>query len=71
MKLFFILTLLVSSMAFAAETKTTTAEDGHDKEHQHVTKEKIDHDHDQNHHKAHDHKAHHPEHVENQKKKTR
>jgi hypothetical protein len=45
---------------------------GHDKEHAHVKEGAVDHDHDEAHHKEHDHKAHHPEHDDKkdaQKKK--
>lgn len=42
---------------------------GHDKEHSHVTSDKMDHGHDDAHHGHHDHKAHHPDHEEELKKK--
>lgn len=55
--------MLTVSMAFANhhEEKKKT---GHDKEHAHVTTDKVDHEHDDAHHKDHDHKAHHPEHKD-------
>lgn len=64
--------LIVAAMAFvcvnafATTTTTTTATKkavGHDKEHTHI-EGTPDHAHDDAHHGAHDHKAHHPEHVE-------
>jgi hypothetical protein len=66
------MTLLIVSMLLAAST--AFADDaakkmGHDKEHAHVTTDKVDHEHDEAHHKDHDHKAHHPEHKKEEKKK--
>lgn len=55
--------MLTVSMAFANhhEEKKKT---GHDKEHSHVSADKVDHEHDEAHHKDHDHQAHHPEHKD-------
>lgn len=43
------------------EVPVMNAQEGHDKEHHHVT-ESVDHNHDDAHHTDHDHKAHHPNH---------
>jgi hypothetical protein len=43
------------------EVPAMNAEEGHDKEHHHVT-EAVDHTHEDAHHADHDHKAHHPNH---------
>lgn len=55
------LMLVAATTAFAHQH--TEGEEGHDKEHQHTSKQ-IDHHHEDAHHKDHDHKAHHPEHVD-------
>jgi hypothetical protein len=52
-----VLTLALTSAAYADHEKGhKKPEPGHDKEHQHVQGAK-DHDHDEAHHKPHDHKA--------------
>lgn len=60
--------MLVAGNALAEEGKKKT---GHDKEHSHVTTDKVDHDHEEAHHKAHDHKAHHPDHKDEQQPKKK
>lgn len=62
MKLFVVLTALVSMSAFAL-TPAAPKKVSHDKEHHHV-EDAADHEHDEAHHKDHDHKAHHPKHDE-------
>ena len=52
------------STAFAHNhEEKNKVEEGHDVEHQHVTKD-PNHPHDDAHHKDHDHKDHHPKHVD-------
>ena len=58
-----VLAMALISFGVSADTTTTKKVVGHDKEHQHV-ETTVDHTHDDAHHKPHDHKAHHPEHVE-------
>jgi len=62
--------MLTTSMAFA-DHHEGHKKTGHDKEHSHVSDDKVDHAHDDQHHKAHDHKAHHPEHKEEVKAKKK
>lgn len=64
MKLFALSLALMTSVAFADHTPEhkKAAAPAHDKEHAHVTTGAKDHDHDDAHHKPHDHKAHHPSH---------
>lgn len=66
---------LVVTGAFADHHEEGKKKMGHDKEHSHVDGAKIDHGHDEVHHKPHDHKAHHPEHkdekVKTKKTKTK
>lgn len=65
MKIFLILsTLLVSSIALAHNHEETKKKVGHGKEHEHVEKPAMDHEHEDAHHEKHDHKAHHPDHVD-------
>lgn len=59
--------MLTVSTAFADHHEKDKKKTGHDKEHAHVTSDKVDHD--DAHHKDHDHKAHHPEHKEDTTKK--
>jgi hypothetical protein len=61
---------LVVSTSFANHHEEKKKQ-GHDKEHAHVEDAKMDHGHDDAHHKDHDHKAHHPEHVEETKVKAK
>ena len=61
--------MLTTSMAFADHHEGKKS--GHDKEHAHVSDDKVDHAHDDQHHKAHDHKAHHPEHKDEVKAKKK
>ncbi len=70
MKLFTILvvTMSLTSVAFADHHEEGKKKVGHDVEHTHVEKDKVDHEHDEAHHKEHDHKAHHPGHQESVKK---
>lgn len=60
-----VLTLSLNAFANHHEEKK---KEGHDKEHSHVSSDKMDHGHDDAHHKDHDHKAHHPEHKDEAKK---
>lgn len=62
--------MLVTSVAFA-EHHEGKKKSGHDKEHAHVSADKVDHAHDDAHHKKHDHKAHHPEHKDTKKSKKK
>lgn len=61
--------LLLTTVVFAHNHEETLKTVGHDKEHQHVPKDKMDHEHDDYHHEKHDHKAHHPDHDQAVKKK--
>lgn len=61
---------LVVSTAFAHQHENKKKV-GHDKEHAHVEDAMMDHGHDDAHHKAHDHKAHHPEHKDKKAKKAK
>ena len=63
--------ILMSSMAFANHHEEKKVEEGHDKEHTHVTKQ-VDHTHVEEHHteSADAHKAHHPDHVEKKSSTT-
>ena len=72
MKLITVLTalMLMTASAFAHDHEEAKKKVGHDKEHAHVTDDKLDHTHDDAHHKEHDHKAHHPDHKEETKKTT-
>lgn len=63
--------MLVASTAFAHNHEEGKKKIGHDKEHSHVTTDKVDHEHDDAHHKDHDHKAHHPEHKDETTKKKK
>ena len=60
--------MLIASTAFAHNHEEDKKKSGHDKEHSHVSADKMDHGHDDAHHKDHDHKAHHPEHKDEQAK---
>lgn len=66
-----LLTVIIAASISGAFAQTTEAKKktAHDKEHTHVDSAKMDHEHDEAHHKEHDHKAHHPTHDEDQKKK--
>jgi Ni/Co efflux regulator RcnB len=55
---------LLTTSAFADQHEEEKKKVGHDKEHSHVAPDKVDHGHDEAHHKAHDHKAHHPDHKD-------
>lgn len=63
--------MLTLSTAFAHNHEEDKKKMGHDKEHAHVKADKIDHGHDDAHHKDHDHKAHHPEHADETKTKKK
>jgi ABC-type nickel/cobalt efflux system permease component RcnA len=72
MKLMTLVTVLMLALnAFAHNHEETKKKVGHDKEHQHVTKDAMDHEHDDYHHGKHDHKSHHPEHVDKPAKKDK
>jgi hypothetical protein len=57
----------ILSTAYADHHDEQKKKTGHDKEHSHVEAGKVDHVHDDAHHKDHDHKAHHPDHKEEAK----
>lgn len=63
--------LLVSGLSYAHNHDEKDKKVSHDKEHSHVTSDKMDHEHKDEHHKDHDHKAHHPEHKEEEETKTK
>jgi len=63
--------LSLSLSAFADHHEEGKKKMGHDKEHSHVSADKVDHDHEEAHHGAHDHKAHHPDHKDAQPKKAK
>ena len=73
MKLMTVLAILALSLncAFADHHEEDKKKIGHDKEHSHVSDVKVDHEHDDAHHKDHDHKAHHPEHDDSKKLKKK
>ncbi len=72
MKLMTLIAILALSLnAFADHHEEAKKKIGHDKEHSHVSDANVDHDHEEAHHEAHDHKAHHPDHKDVKPEKSK